>query len=200
MTAESSVTLDADGLAEASGILTVYNFDPETGLSTGSSPEYLAKGVGIPASSTHEAPPDDVAGMACIFKNGKWTQIADHRGEEVYSTTTGLKSVITELGDYPADVTRLAPSTSFDKWDGSKWVTDETAQKLSDVNAASQMKASLINEANSTTQAWQVQLLLGMITDADKAALTSWMTYIQAVQAVDTSSAPAVTWPVKPDS
>jgi len=48
------------------------------------------------------------------------------------------------------------------------------------------------------TQAWQTQLLLGIITDGDKASLTKWMQYIQAVQAVDVSTAPDISWPVKP--
>ncbi|PEI02320.1 hypothetical protein CRM79_03330 [Pantoea agglomerans] len=37
----------------------------------------------------------------------------------------------------------------------------------------------------SRSQAWQTQLLLGIITDADKATLTAWIKYVQAVQAVN---------------
>ena len=55
-----------------------------------------------------------------------------------------------------------------------------------------------MSEANSITQAWQTQLLLGIITDADKAMLTAWMKYVQAVQAADVSGAPDISWPEKP--
>ncbi|MCJ7926316.1 MAG: tail fiber assembly protein [Pantoea vagans] len=56
-----------------------------------------------------------------------------------------------------------------------------------------------MSEANGITQAWQTQLLLGIITDADKALLTSWMKYIQAVQAADITNAPDISWPEKPE-
>lgn len=59
-------------------------------------------------------------------------------------------------------------------------------------------KKWLMSEVNSFTQPWQTQLMLGIITDADKASLTTWMKYYQSLQAVDTSSAPDISWPVKP--
>ena len=63
---------------------------------------------------------------------------------------------------------------------------------------AERQKATLLSEANSITQALQTQLLLGIITDKDKASLTEWMRYVQKVQAVDTSSAPVTSWPKSP--
>lgn len=77
-------------------------------------------------------------------------------------------------------------------------MTDTDAQRAAAVQAAESEKAARIIEANSTMQAWQTQLRLGMITDADKASLTAWMKYVQAVQGVDTGSAPDVSWPEKP--
>jgi len=65
------------------------------------------------------------------------------------------------------------------------------------VSEAEAEKAARISEANTKTQAWQTQLRLDMITDADKASLTAWMKYVQAVQAVDTA-APDIVWPEKP--
>ncbi|WGE30735.1 tail fiber assembly protein [Edwardsiella tarda] len=41
--------------------------------------------------------------------------------------------------------------------------------------------------------------MLGIISDGDKAKLTAWMEYIKAVKAVDTSTAPNVAWPLKPE-
>ncbi|HCX00646.1 MAG TPA: phage tail protein, partial [Pantoea sp.] len=102
-------------------------------------------------------------------------------------------------GDYPAGTTPLEPATAWDKWDGDKWVTDIDAQQAAIVSAAAIQKSARISEANSVTQAWQTQLLLGIITDADKATLTAWMKYIQAVQATDLTSAPAINWPEKPE-
>jgi len=59
-------------------------------------------------------------------------------------------------------------------------------------------KTARLREANTITQPWQTQLLLGMITDADKASLTTWMKYYQQVQAIDTGKAPDIEWPKKP--
>ncbi|WP_337014124.1 tail fiber assembly protein [Pantoea sp. AS142] len=198
MAEEMNVTLDDDGLAQASGSLTVYSFAPETGLFTGSSQEFLAKGVGIPAHSTGMAPPSGVPGKVCVFRDGGWQQVADHRGETVYSTETGEAVTITLTGDYPAGSTLLKPVTAFDKWGGASWVTDRAAMQRAAISAAESEKAARVNEANGITQAWQTQLLLGIITVADKATLTAWMKYVQAVQATDVSGAPDISWPEKP--
>lgn len=66
------------------------------------------------------------------------------------------------------------------------------------VAEAEKQKAQILQTINETTQMWQTQLLLGLITDADKAALTLWMKYAQQVQAIDASSAPNILWPVAP--
>lgn len=101
------------------------------------------------------------------------------------TTTDGTAQLITVPGDLPTGTTTLAPATGFDKWDGEKWVTDMGLQQAAAVQAAESEKAA---SANSTTQAWQTQLRLDMITDADKASLIAWMRYVQAVQDVDTAT------------
>lgn len=189
--------LDASGLAQVSGLLTVYNFDAQTGEFTGASEEYVTVGVGIPANSTCDAPPEAVEGKAQVYDNG-WRVLDDHRGETVYSTADRSVTIISQPGDYSADTTLLKPATDFDTWNGKKWVTDKAAQQAAIVNNAGTEKAARISEANSKTQAWQTQLLLGIITDEDKGKLTAWMKYIQAVQAIDTSAAPNIVWPVQP--
>lgn len=66
------------------------------------------------------------------------------------------------------------------------------------VDDANIIKSSLLSQANTYTQSWQTQLMLGIITDADKASVTTWMKYYQSVQAIDTSTAPDIKWPEKP--
>jgi hypothetical protein len=195
----ANVTFDKNGLAKTSGTLTVYSYDAISGGFTGASDEYLLQGLGLPANSTATAPPDVAAGSIAIWRDEGWQTVSDHRGETVYSTADGSPRVITETGDYPADTTTLKPATGFDQWDGEKWVTDADAQKQADVAEAEKQKTTLISSANSTTQAWQTQLLLGIISDDDKSRLTGWMKYIQAVQAIDTSNAPDISWPDKPE-
>ena len=195
----AKVTFDKDGLAKTSGALTIYNFDSLTGEFTSSNNEYLSQGVGLPASACTVAPPQSEAGSVAVYRNGEWMVVADHRGETVYSITDGATIVVAEPGDYMAGTTTFAPKTAWDKWDGEKWVTDTAAQQDAAVSDATKEKASLISDANNITQAWQTQLMLGIITDEDKASLTAWMKYIQAVQATDVRVAPDISWPEKPE-
>lgn len=67
------------------------------------------------------------------------------------------------------------------------------------VSYAEQQKTALLLEAQATISLWQTELQLGIISDEDKASLIAWMNYIKAVQAVDTSKAPDITWPDKPE-
>jgi len=193
------VTLDKNGLAKTAGTLKIYNFDSLTGEFIGSADEYLQQGVGLPACACAVAPPQTGAGSVAVYRDGGWKTIADHRAEMVYSVADGSAIAITELGDYPAGTTPLEPATAWDKWDGEKWVTDADALHAAAIDDAAGQKSTLISEANGVTQAWQTQLLLGIITDEDKASLTKWMKYIQAVQATDLTDAPDISWPEKPE-
>lgn len=117
--------------------------------------------------------------------------------------------------------------TNVIEWDGeTEWVPDAGVAVLTDgtvgigwsyagskftappvpepspaelVAAAATKKQQLLDTAQSTISLWQSELLLGTISDADKASLTLWIAYIKAVQAVDTTKLP-VTWPAQPES
>ncbi|EJW0552119.1 tail fiber assembly protein [Enterobacter hormaechei] len=193
--------LNNELIAIEAGDITVFNYDDETREYLSSSVEYLAVGVGIPASSCTDAPGESKEGLA-ICRTADftaWEYVADHRGETVYSTETGEPEIVSLPGDYPDGTTTLAPATPYDTWNGSEWVTDNEAQHKADVEAAEQQKAALLAEAQTTISLWQTELQLGIISDEDKASLIAWMKYIKAVQAVDTSKAPDIIWPDKPE-
>ncbi|EFF8775831.1 tail fiber assembly protein [Escherichia coli] len=197
----AKATLNKNGIATKAGDMTVYNFDGETREYLASSVEFLAVGVGIPANSCTDAPiaaKDDFAVCRAASLDG-WEYVADHRGETVYDIETGQPVKITAPGDYAVGVTTFVPSTPYDRWNGSAWVTDEDAQKSGEVKAAEQKKSALLTEAQSAISLWQTELQLGIISDDDKASLIAWMKYIQALNAVDTSTAPDIEWPVKPE-
>ncbi|MVT83199.1 tail fiber assembly protein [Pantoea agglomerans] len=194
----TKVTLDKNGLAKLAGTVTVYNFNAVSGEFTGSSDEFLAQGVGLPGNACIIAPPDTEAGRIVLYRDGNWLDVADHRGETVYSLTDGAAILIDMPGGYPADTTPLKPATAWDKWDGEKWVTDPAAEKAASIKEAREQQAALISEVTRITQAWQTQLRLDMITDTDKASLMAWMKYIQDVQAVNISKAPDINWPKRP--
>lgn len=194
----AKVTLDKNGLAKSAGTLTIYNFDAVSGEFTGSSDEFLAQGVGLPANACITAPPATEAGRVALYRDGRWLDVADHRGKTVYSITDSAAVLINVPGEYPADTTPLKPATTWDKWDGEKWVTDPAEEKAAAIKEARERQTLLVAEANSITQAWQTQLLLGIITESDKASLTAWMKYIQVIQDKDLSGAPNIDWPEKP--
>ncbi|HBR4776056.1 tail fiber assembly protein [Escherichia coli] len=197
----SEAKLNSNFIAIVAGDITVFNYDGETREYLSSSVEYLAVGVGIPANSCTDAPGESKEDFT-ICRSADftaWEYVADHRGETVYSTETGEAVIISAPGDYPDDTTTLAPPTPYDTWNGSEWVTDTKAQHAADVEAADQQKAALLAEAQTTISLWQTELQLGIISDEDKASLIAWMKYIKAVQAVDTSKAPDITWPDKPE-
>lgn len=197
----AKATLSKNGIATKAGDLTVYNYDGETREFLTTSTEFLAVGVGIPANSCTDAPPNQKEGFAIcrtVSFNG-WEYVADHRGETVYDTETGQPVKITSPGDYAVGVTTIAPSTPYDRWDCGEWVTDMDAQKNGQVKDAEQKKSALLNKAQSTISLWQTELQLGIISDDDKASLIAWVKYIQALSAVDTATAPDIDWPVKPE-
>jgi len=194
----AKVMLDKNGLAKSACTLTIYNFDAVSGEFTGSSDEFLAQGVGLPANACITAPPATDAGRVALYSGGSWLVVADHRGETVYSVTDGAAVLIDVPGEYPADTTQLKPATAWDKWDGEKWVTDPAEEKTASIKEARERQAALISQANGITQAWQTQLQLNMITEADKASLIAWMKYVQEIQAVNIQASPDVIWPQKP--
>lgn len=200
MTDKMNVVLDDNNQASSSGWATVYNIDKLTNVFIGKSDEYLMVGVGLPASATVDEPPAAQDGFAiCRNTTGDgWEQVEDHRGETVYNTATLQSEVVQVIGAIDASLTLLAPATPYDVWNGSEWVTDSAALETAQINAAAAEKTALISAANVKTQLWQTQLMLGIITDSDKSILTTWMKYVQAVQAVDTTAAD-ISWPTVPD-
>lgn len=198
----TKATLNKNGIATKAGDITVFNYDGDTREYLSSSVEFLPVGVGIPAHSCTDAPGDIRSGFAVCrtVDFTVWEYVADHRGETIYSTETGEAVLISAPGDYPEGTTTLAPSTPYDTWSGGEWVTDAKAQHAADVKAAEQQKAALLLEAQTTISLWQTELQLSIISDEDKASLISWMKYIKAVQAVDTSKVPDISWPEKPEA
>lgn len=85
-------------------------------------------------------------------------------------------------------------------YDGKEFYPPPEPEKSHDelVEEADQQKQALLDHAAEVTSDWKTELALGIISDEDKASLISWMNYIKAVKAVDTSTAPDITWPTPP--
>ncbi|WP_234694381.1 tail fiber assembly protein [Klebsiella pneumoniae] len=191
-----------DMIAIVAGEITVHNFDGSTREYRSSSVEYVAVGVGLPAHSCIDSPRESIEGFA-ICRTADftdWEYVADHRGETAYNKETGQPFIISDLGDYPPGSIPEAPETPYDIWDGQKWVTDSVAKRKADIEYAGEQRLRLLSEVDDITSDWRVTLMLGDISESDKAKLSAWMAYKSEVKAVDVSTAPDVTWPVKPEA
>lgn len=201
MTAKE-ITLDENGFATEAGFITIYNYNGQTREYSGSSVEYLMVGLGVPAHSCVDAPGSKKDGFA-IRRNADltgWEYVADHRGETVYNTETGQEVTISVIGEYPENTTTQAPSTPYDKWNGTEWVTDADKKHEADVVSAEQQKQYLITQANEyiNRKQWPGKAAMGRLTDTDKVQYNLWLDYLDALDALDTSTAPDITWPQQP--
>ncbi|MEQ0876779.1 tail fiber assembly protein [Enterobacter vonholyi] len=198
----ATAELNQDMIATVAGDITVFNYDGDTREYLSSSVEYLAVGVGIPALSCTDAPGEEKNGFT-ICRTADftaWEYVTDHRGEMVYSTETGESYIISLPGDYPEKTTILAPVTPYDTWDGSKWVTDANTQHLADVASAEADKHSRIDKANDyiNSKQWPGKAAIGRLKIDELAQYNLWLDYLDALEAVDTSSAPDIKWPTRP--
>ncbi len=124
---KTPAVLDKNNMATTAGWVTVFNIHPDSREYLSSVEEYLAEGVGIPADAYLDKPLKSKKGFAVLRSadRGVWEYQPDHRGEIRYSTAAGTVVTVSEMGDYPAHTTDIAPNSSFDKWDGVKWVADK---------------------------------------------------------------------------
>lgn len=62
-------------------------------------------------------------------------------------------------------------------------------------------KQRLIDETNVwiNGQQWPSKLALGRLSEDEKAQFNEWLDYLDAVSAVDTSTAPDIEWPTPPE-
>lgn len=72
-------------------------------------------------------------------------------------------------------------------------VADQDPAEL--IASADAEKQNRLSYATNKIVVWQTKLLMGRtLTDSESAKLNAWMDYIDAVQAIDTSTAPDINW------
>lgn len=191
---------DETGLAIGAGDIRCFYYDSVTSEYNGWSDEFINIGVSMPGNSTDIDPGEDIAGKVAVFTDGVWKLKEDHRGQTVWSTNDGRAAIVDYIGEIKPDFTTMSPSTPFDIWDGVKWVTDTDAQQASDVATADAEKQSRIDQANDymNNKQWPGKSALGRLKDTEKGQYNLWLDYLDALEAVDTSSAPDISWPSSP--
>lgn len=174
-----------------------YYFNHEHPLRPFTGSDYANKDSFSPDNALRVEPETQLGFWPCE-QDGAWVLIPDHRGTKVYDTATAQESEIKELGELPDGVTTTAPDVELPKWNGKRWVTDKAAKKESDVGAAEAQKQYLLSEAAESIAPLQDAVELDMATPEEESALKEWKKYRVMLNRVDTSTAPVITWPVKP--
>nr|WP_320338453.1 tail fiber assembly protein [Citrobacter braakii] len=66
---------------------------------------------------------------------------------------------------------------------------------------AEQVSQQLLTQADVVMLDWRTELMLGEISDANRAKLSAWIAYKNEVKAVDVTSDPEhISWPVPPEA
>lgn len=197
----AAAVLDQNGIAITAGDITVYNYDAENREYLSATVEYLAYGVGIPAHSCIDAPPEKRPCFAVCRDTDQniWKYVPDHRGETVYSTENGNAVQITQPGDYPSDTTVKQPATIYDVWDGETWVTDTRRQHAAELEAAGAHRQQLEEQAMASVELINLKLRAGRrLTPQETEKLNAVLDFIDALNATDISTAPDINWPEMP--
>ncbi|ELY2059829.1 tail fiber assembly protein [Enterobacter hormaechei] len=192
---------DETGLAIGAGDIRCFYYDSLTLEYTGWSDEFINIGVSMPSNSTDIDPGDEIAGKVAVFTDGVWKLEEDHRGQTVWSTNDARAAIVDYIGEIKPDFTTMSPSTPFDIWDGGKWVTDTEAQHESAIMQAENERQRLIKHADAVMLDWRTELMLGEISDANRAKLSAWLAYKNEVKSTDVTADPEnVNWPSPPEA
>ena len=197
----NTAVLDENGIATFAGDITVYHYDEETREYTSSSVEYLALGVGTPAHSCADAPPEAMPGYVICRTStlDGWEYVPDHRGETVYSTENGNPVQITQPGDYPEGTTTKQPATPWDTWNGEAWVTDTERQQAEELEVARQQRKERVDQAMKSIDLINLKLRAGRsLKPEETAKLNAVLDYIDELNALDISTEPEISWPETP--
>lgn len=181
--------------------VTVFNYHYETKEFVGESDYYIAPYTGLPASCTEIKPLLAKKGYAVIFneETQQWEYIEDHRQAEVYNTQTGEPQTISQLGFLPENTTPLAPTSQFDRWNGTQWIKDTDAEKQYYLTEARQKKSILLEEAKTQIEILKDSIEFNIATPTAESELVAWRKYRVQLNQLDISAAPDIDWPEQPE-
>lgn len=192
---------DEQGLAIIAGWAEVYLCDPMTREYARASLDNVPLGGSVVADAYLDKPEIPTKSDIAIVRSDdekSWLHVADHRGKTAYKIESRQPIIIDFIGDLLAELTLLEPKSEFDVWNGKKWIVDAKAQKEFVISQAEYEKAQRLDEAEQHIAMLERKVRLGMATEVDKNNLTAWEIYSINVADIDTSTAPDITWPVKP--
>ncbi|HIE3812572.1 TPA: tail fiber assembly protein [Enterobacter asburiae] len=120
------------------------------------------------------------------IEKGLWPEYGVEIDEETFS----------EFQKPPTGKMRIAGEDGYPAWAD---IPPPTHDEL--VAMANAQKQSLIDEANEhiSNRQWPGKAAMGRLKDAEKVQYNAWLDYLDNIEAVDTSTAPDITWPTPPE-
>ncbi len=81
------------------------------------------------------------------------------------------------------------------------WVDLPPLSHEEEVELADSEKQSRIEQANDhmNSKQWPGKAAMGRLNDTEKAQYNAWLDYLDALEVVDTSTAPQINWPSPPE-
>lgn len=191
-----------NGLAEIAGWVKCYLAHPVTREYMGATMENVMFDVSLSAGAYLDEPQLPKKENQAIRRNinGKtWEIVDDYRGLTAYDTQTKQSIIVDFIGQLPDNLTLLKPTNEFDKWNGKKWVVDESAIKEAQVHSVQQQKIALSQEAENRITQLERKVRLNMSSDKEVELLKSWEIYTVNLDNVNPELAPDIEWPQKPE-
>lgn len=190
---------DKNGNATETHVATVSSYDAMTGEFIDTYDVRIIDGTGIPAFSTLTIAPEPEKGFAYIWNGLSWDVVPDFRGMTAYIKESGEVVTVSDIGELAETLTLIKPLTPFDKWDGMQWVTDTEAKYAAAITQAENERQRLLKHADAVMLDWRTELILGEISDTNRAKLSAWLAYKNEVKSADVTTDPEhVNWPVPP--
>lgn len=95
----------------------------------------------------------------------------------------------------PAGKRRAGGDNGMPMWEDTPAPTHDEQ-----VETADTQKSQLINQANAymNSKQWPGKAAMGRLKDTEKAQYIAWLDYLDALEAVETSTAPGIDWPAEP--
>ncbi|MFS1564298.1 MAG: tail fiber assembly protein [Candidatus Arsenophonus phytopathogenicus] len=107
-----------------------------------------------------------------------------------------ISSLVTHL--YQNGIAEYAEKQTYNK--GAVCLSDGNIYlSKTENNAGNQTKHQLIDEAESNITLLERKVRLGMATNSEKTALRAWEMYSVKLNDIDTTTAPDIDWPKKPE-
>lgn len=106
------------------------------------------------------------------------------------------EATFNEFQKPPTGKMRIAGEDGYPEWVD---VPPPTHDEL--VAMADSQKQLLIDQANEhiSSKQWPGKAAMGRLKDAEKVQYNAWLDYLDNIEAVDTSTAPDITWPTPPE-